>query len=199
MARGRIAWGQLRDNAPRRRSLSRGQGAKATERRHHSQEEHRRWWLQVGQALMVGKRTSNTDHAYYAWIKANGFDDLPRSARKNAIWFASNIGTLGELPEGMASPGTIRQWANKRAVTLSGLVRAGHATGSISSSILRDRGDPLAVEITGLLGDEILDSRADLRRVAALLREAAISMQHSADLLREIAHLIQQPVTGGDT
>lgn len=193
VARGRIAWGQLKDDAPRSRALSRGPGAKATERRERSQKERRRWWLEVGQALMFGKRASATGHAYYAWIKANGFDDMPRSARKNAIWFASAIGTLGELPDGLASPSTIRQWANKQAALSSVFPDAKHANESVASASPDVLCGPLPVEVPASQVQQVRDITVDMRRVASLLLEAAMNLQQGVDLLRQIACAIQHP------
>ncbi len=193
VARGRIAWGQLKDEAPRSRALSRGPGAKARERRERSKNERRQWWLEVGQALMIGKRASATGHAYYAWIKANGFDDMPRSARKDAIWFASNIGVLGELPVGMASPGTIRQWANKQAALSSVFPDAKHASESVSRASPHILGGPLQAKVLAKQLQDAPDITVDMQRVAGLLLEAAMNMQQGVDLLREIACAIQQP------
>nr|WP_147310361.1 hypothetical protein [Cupriavidus taiwanensis] len=198
VALGKTAWVQLKDDAPRSRALSRGRGAKARERREQSQNKRRRWWLAVGQALLVGKRESKTDHAYYAWLKANGFDDMARSARKNAIWFALNAGNLGELPDGMASPGTIRQWANKQAALSSVALGGKPANESVSCASPCVSDAPLLIEVQGTLGQQKSGGNADLQRVADLLLEAAMSMQRSVDLFREIAGVIQQSPPDGE-
>ncbi|WP_231687409.1 hypothetical protein, partial [Ralstonia pseudosolanacearum] len=57
IAQGRIAWARVKEDAPKRRALPRrlGFGIKAHA---ESQYAHRFWWLQIGQALAFGKRTS---------------------------------------------------------------------------------------------------------------------------------------------
>lgn len=163
VACGQDAWEYLQKDAPRRRALSRGPGEKARERREQSQATHRRWWLEIGRALAIGRRTSDTSHAYYAWIKSVGFDGMARNARRDAVWLVANIGALGELPDGLATPSTIRQWANRRRAVASGRAN----------------------------GDRVTDADvAALQQAAALLRESARDARRSAAALDEAARLI---------
>lgn len=129
IARGQDAWEHLKKDAPNRRALSRGPGDKARERREQSQVRHRRWWLEVGEALTVGKHRSVSNQSYSAWIADNGFDDLNYKTRQDAVWLAANIETLGELPDGLATPSTIRQWVNRRRVIA--MRRANSEPGSV--------------------------------------------------------------------
>lgn len=191
VVRGRIAWGRLKEDAPKRRALSRGSGANAKERRERSQNDHRLWWIQVGQALLVGKRMAKTDHGYYAWLRANGFEDVPRSARQDAIWFASNMTSLGELPEGLASPGTIRQWAYKRAKASSVAPSTPNHAG-----VVLHKGPPAEIpqrsEVARSLGQPGAGNLPDMARVADLILEASKHMQRGVELLSEVAQLIRK-------
>lgn len=114
IARGRLAWIHIQEDRSKRRALSRGPSRAAKERREQSQQKHRRWWLDVGTALMVGKRVSRTDRAYSIWIQENGFGKLARKDRSDAIWLVKSFEHLGELPPGLATPSTIRQWTYSR-------------------------------------------------------------------------------------
>lgn len=165
MARGQDAWERLQEDAPRRRALSRGPGENARARREQSQTTHRRWWLDVGEALTVGKYTSVSDRSYSAWIAANGFDDLHYKIRQDAVWLAANIETLGELPDDLASPLTIRQWANRQEAAASRPANSGTVT---------------ADDVTAL------------QTAAELLREAARDARRSAKALDEAVRLISR-------
>lgn len=61
---GRIAWVQLKASA----------------------EEQREWWCAVGEALLVGRRKHPSNQAFGAWLATNGFDDLKRTTRADAMW-----------------------------------------------------------------------------------------------------------------
>lgn len=163
VARGQDAWEQLQEDAPRRRALSRGAGDKARERRERSQDAHRRWWVQVGEALAAGKHKCVSNQSFSAWVTGHGFDEIGFKIRQDAIWLAANMETLGELPDDMASPTVIRRWANKRAAVASGRAN----------------------------GDRITDADvAALQKAAALLRESARDARRSAAALDEAARLI---------
>lgn len=165
VARGQDAWEQLQEDAPRRRALSRGPGDKARERREQSQTMHRRWWLEIGRALAIGRRFSDTDHAYYAWIKSVNFDGMARNARRDAVWLVANIGGLGEIPDGLATPSTIRQWANKRRAAASRPANGGYTATE----------DLIAIQ-----------------KAAALLREAARDARRSMKSADEAARLLHK-------
>lgn len=92
-----------------------------------------------------------------------GFDGMARNARRDAVWLVDNIGALGELPDGLATPSTIRQWANRRRAVASGRAN----------------------------GDRVTDADAAvLQQAAALLRESARDARRSAAALDEAARLI---------
>ncbi|VWB54298.1 hypothetical protein BME24068_02488 [Burkholderia metallica] len=169
VARGQDAWERLQEDAPRRRALSRGPADKAKARREQSQTTHRRWWLDVGEALTVGKYTSVSDWAYSAWIAANGFDNLNYKTRQDAVWLVANIEELGELPDGLATPSTIRQWANRRRAMAS----------------RRTTGKPGSVTGPVTAGDV-----AALEKAVSLLREAAQDARRSAETMDAAARLI---------
>lgn len=190
VARGQIAWEHLKEDAPKRRALSRGPGVKAGELREQSQNKHRRWWREVGEALTAGKRMTKTSHEYYTWLNANGFGDMPRPARGAAIWFAAHIESLGELPDGMASPGTIRQWAYKRAAASSGPTRASTSHTTESGTRVQETLPSMDVGPSAL--KQATGNVADMQQVAGLLLEAAANMQRAVDLTREAAQIVQQ-------
>lgn len=170
VARGQVAWEHLKEDAPTRRALLRGPGVKAKERREQSQNNHRRWWCEVGEALAAGKRMSKTSHEYYAWLNANGFGDMPRPARGAAVWFATHVEALGELPDGLASPGVIRQWANKRAAELN----------SVADESALNSVDARAI------ADLLKDTARDVRRIAQALDEAARSIDKASRAIKRL-------------
>lgn len=163
IASGQNAWERLKEDTPRRRALSRGADDKARERRERSQDAHRRWWVQVGEALAAGKRKCVSNQSFSAWVTDHGFDEIVFKTRQDAIWLAANMETLGELPDDMASPTVIRRWANKRAAVASGRANGDRVT---------------AADV------------AALQQAAALLRESARDARRSAAALDEAARLI---------
>lgn len=189
VARGQDAWEQLQEDAPRRRALSRGPGDKAIERREKSQSEHRRWWREVGEALAAGKRATKTSHEYYAWLKANNLDDIPRPVRASAIWFVANIESLGVLPDGLASPGVIRQWANKQDAASH--AREAHVAESTPTDPSCAHGAvPIAATRSALEQGE--GDIANVPHIASLLLEVAVHLQRGSDLMLEVAYAIQK-------
>lgn len=176
VARGQDAWELLKENAPRRRALSRGRSDRARECREESETEHRRWWLEVGSALLVGKRLNKTDHLYSEWVKAHGFEDMGRKTRQSAIWFAKNRELLGDLPDGMANPATIRQWSNRQK-TMASRREAIAASGGRTEERVSD----------GLLS---ADEVTALRDAVRLLREAADHNRSSLKAIGAAADLI---------
>lgn len=169
IARGQDAWEHLKKDASNRRALSRGPGDKARERREQSQITHRRWWLEVGEALTIGKHRSVSNQSYSAWIADNGFDDLNYKTRQDAVWLVANIETLGELPDGLATPSTIRQWANRRRAIA--MRRASSKPGSVTGPVS-------ATDVTSL------------GKAVALLRNAARDARRSAEAMDAAARLI---------
>jgi hypothetical protein len=169
VARGQDAWERLQEDAPRRRALSRGPGDKARARREQSQATHRRWWLDVGEALAVGRRTSVSNQSFSAWITDNGFDDLNYKTRQGAVWLVANIEALGELPDGLATPSTIRQWENRRRAVA--MRRANSKPDSVTGPVS-------ATDVTSL------------GKAVALLRSAARDARRSAEATDAAAQLI---------
>ena len=47
-------------------------------------------WRRVGEALLVGRKANKSDKLFGQWCKANGFDDISSTARKDALWMAEN-------------------------------------------------------------------------------------------------------------
>ncbi len=168
IAQGRIAWAQIKEDAPKRRALPRrlGFGIKAHA---ESQYAHRFWWLQIGQALAFGKRTSRSNPAYHKWLKENGLDGIPRPARKHALWFAENIKTLGDLPDGLATPGTIRQWAYKRDHPAPVAAPETPPTESAQRDVHQVQETPTPSEDPGVPGQQAIGNIAEMQQVADLL------------------------------
>ncbi len=190
IAQARIAWAQIKEDAPKRRALPRrpGIGIKAHE---ESQYAHRFWWLQIGQALAFGKRTSRSDPAYHKWLKENGLDGIPRPARMDAIWFAKNIQTLGELPDGLATPGTIRQWAYKRDHPDPAPAPETPPTESAQRDLRQVQETTPPSEAPSALGLQVAANLADMQRVADLMLEASMHMLRSMDLIHEITQVLK--------
>lgn len=194
VARGQDAWERLQEDAPRRRTLSRGPGDKAIERHGKSQSEHRRWWCEVGEALAAGKRATKTSHEYYAWLKANDLDDIPRAARASAIWLMANIESLGALPDGIASPGTIRQWAYKRTALAN--VSNTHTVEPGASDSQGDLEVPTPPIGTRNTQEHDTGNSFDMQRAADLLLEASLHMLRSVDLIHEFIRVIRHSTPG---
>lgn len=169
VARGQAAWERLKEDTPKRRALSRGTSDKAIERREQSQTMHRRWWLDVGHALAVGRRLNKIDRIYSHWLRAHGFEDIYRKARPSAIWFAENVEALGDIPDGMAHPTVIRQWATTQK-----------AVSSRRAAVSTTMGDGRHKTIDGPLSAA---DAADLQEAVRLLRQAA---DHSRRSLKAI-------------
>ncbi len=194
VARGQDAWERLQEDAPRRRALSRGPGDNARARREQSQNKHRRWWREVGEALTVGKCATRTDHEYYAWLNANGFGDMPRASRRDAVWFAAHIDSTRILPDGMASPGTSRQWLNKQAAH-SFPRRPVSDTRAPASGALDFASEQTPVEQVGRAtspAKKTSDQAQEIQCIADSLRAIAVLIERGADHLREAALAIER-------
>ncbi len=82
-------------------------------------EETRILWLEIGNALAVGRHQNPSNKLYGAWVKAYGFNDLGETTRKNALWLSSNWDLLGrdgliEIPKEFTHPTNIRAWAREQ-------------------------------------------------------------------------------------
>lgn len=190
VSQARIAWAQIKEDAPKRRALPRrlGFGIKTHA---ESQYAHRFWWLQVGQALAFGKRTTRSDPAYHKWLKENGLDGIPRSARQDAIWFAKNIKTLGDLPDGLATPGTIRQWAYKRDHPKPAPAPETPPIESAQHDLREAMETPQQSEALSALGQQVASNLVDMQRVADLMLEASMHMLRSIDLIHEMTQVLK--------
>jgi hypothetical protein len=123
--------------------------------------------------LLVGKRVSATDHAYHAWIKANKLDVIPRKSRKDALWFASHLKALGDIPDGIASPASIREWARKR------------------NAATRARAPTQTPEDIGLqaAADALGEATTELARCARALRSATQTVEYAERELKDVLRL----------
>jgi hypothetical protein len=54
-------------------------------------------WRRVGEALLVGRKANRSDKLFGQWCKANGFDDMHRNVRGDAMWLADNWSTAQDL------------------------------------------------------------------------------------------------------
>jgi hypothetical protein len=50
----------------------------------------RQLWREVGEALLVGRREHRADRAFAQWVRENGFEDMDRRVRADAMWLAEN-------------------------------------------------------------------------------------------------------------
>jgi acyl-homoserine lactone acylase PvdQ len=66
--RGKRAWTKIKATAPEMRQL----------------------WREVGEALLVGRREHRADRAFAQWVRENGFEDMDRRVRADAMWLAEN-------------------------------------------------------------------------------------------------------------
>ncbi|MDR8784838.1 hypothetical protein FEP82_02792 [Burkholderia multivorans] len=166
VASGQEAWTRLKEDAPRHRAISRAMTEAAYQRRKQSQAARCQWWIQVGEALIAGRHQSRSNQSYSAWLTAHGFDAIPYRLRQDAAWFASNAKTLGELPDGLANPTTIRRWTRSRG----------------SSAARRVDGDA-----KGLVSTDEVDA---LRTAFALLQDAERDARRSMKAVDEAARLL---------
>lgn len=176
-ARGRAAWEILQSATSSQSTLSRGSGLSALARRKKVQTERLRLWRDLGDALAVGKRASRTDRDYHEWLKVNGFEFVQKSARTDALWFAANATTLGEIPVGITSPTTLRSWVQTR----NARQRATAIPSARSMGVTRSEVTPREPTVP-----------VPMSEIADLLREAAASLLRGAELMQDAARLIDQ-------
>lgn len=93
VARGQRAWNRIKATAAEQREL----------------------WREVGEALLVGRRMHKADQKFSQWCKENGFGDMDRRYRADAMWLAevSRSGTPA-WPEGLSDPKRLREWFNEQ-------------------------------------------------------------------------------------
>ncbi|KOE22399.1 hypothetical protein AI46_30215 [Burkholderia multivorans R-20526] len=138
----------------------------AYQRRKQSQAARRQWWIEVGEALIAGRHQSRSSQSYSAWLTAHGFESIPYRLRQDAAWFAANAEMLGELPDGLANPTTIRRWARSRSSSAARRVDGG--TSDLVST----------------------DDVKALKTALTLLRDAARDAQRSINAMDEAARLL---------
>lgn len=93
-------------------------GQRAWHRIKATAAEQRELWREVGEALLVGRRMHKSDKLFGQWIKEQGFDDMPSTTRKDALWLASNWSLLDNgCPVDASHPTRIRQWFNEQQHT----------------------------------------------------------------------------------
>lgn len=94
VARGQRAWGRIKATAAEQREL----------------------WREVGEALLVGRRLHKADQKFSQRCKDNGFGDMHRKARANAMWWAE-VGRDVTPPVDLTHPTNIREWFNEQKTT----------------------------------------------------------------------------------
>jgi hypothetical protein len=62
----------------------------------------REHWRLIGEALLEGRRQHATNRAFIDWCRAEGFLDLPHTARSDAVWLAENWDGLHEALDNSA-------------------------------------------------------------------------------------------------
>ncbi|MFM0347670.1 hypothetical protein [Paraburkholderia sp. RL17-347-BIC-D] len=93
VTRGQRAWGRIKATAAEQRQL----------------------WKEVGEALMVGRSEHPTDNNKFGeWCAANGFGDVERHDRADAMWLAENWWGLGDCPPTLSHPHAVRRWMRKQ-------------------------------------------------------------------------------------
>ena len=89
--RGQAAWRKLKETAAEQREL----------------------WRQVGEALLVGRRMYKSDKLFGKWVRENGFGDMDRATRADAMWLAENFSSVPPRYSNESHPKNIRQRYNE--------------------------------------------------------------------------------------
>lgn len=97
IARGQTAWSRLKATAAEQREL----------------------WRQVGEALLVGRRLNPSNQGFSRWCQENGFDDLKKDTRADAMWLAENWSALSGHPITESHPNNIRKWHREQQTQAS--------------------------------------------------------------------------------
>ncbi len=71
-------------------------------------EEQRILWLEIGNALAIGRHENTSDKNFGQWCKAHGFGDMGRRVRADALWFSANISTVHGVDTSITHPTHIR-------------------------------------------------------------------------------------------
>jgi hypothetical protein len=97
IARGQQAWGKLKATAAEQRKL----------------------WREVGEALLVGRKQNPSNQGFCTWLKDNGFNDIKRDTRADAMWLAEKWSVIGSPDNDITHPENIRKWFNENQQTSS--------------------------------------------------------------------------------
>lgn len=90
-------------------------GQRAWHRIKATAAEQRELWREVGEALLVGRRMHKADQKFSQWCKENGFGDMDRRVRADAMWWAEVSGNqTPEWPSAISNPGELRRWFNEQ-------------------------------------------------------------------------------------
>ena len=94
--------------------IAKGQRAWTEEKA--SAAESRTRWLEIGNALQVGRSLHRADRAFAEWVREKGFDDMPRGVRADAMWLSQQgLEVYTALTPDTAHPTHIRQWHREQA------------------------------------------------------------------------------------
>lgn len=96
VARGQRAWNRIKATAAEQREL----------------------WREVGEALLVGRKQNPSNQGFSKWCKENGFEDLDRHDRADAMWLAEHWALCdGHTTADLSHPSRIRRWFNEQQQT----------------------------------------------------------------------------------
>lgn len=70
----------------------------------------------MGDALNYGRALHKSDKLFGQRVRDNGFEDIPKQTRADAMWFASL--QADRLPVDLAHPTSIHKWHRDHADTL---------------------------------------------------------------------------------
>lgn len=76
-------------------------------------EEQRVLWLEIGNALAIGKFQNPSNQGFSKWCQAYGFGDMAAPVRSDAMWFSS-YNDCKTAPVSMSHPTNIRAWAREQ-------------------------------------------------------------------------------------
>lgn len=78
--------------------------------------EQRELWRDVGEALLVGRKQNPSNKEFSKWCKENGFGDMDRRDRADAMWLTEHWSLLsnGTTTPGLSHPHRIRVWFNEQ-------------------------------------------------------------------------------------
>lgn len=78
-----------------------------------SAADQRQAWCEVGEALAYGRAMHPKDNNKFGlWLTENGFEDIKRDTRADAMWLAQNWGVIGDSDNEQSHPTWIRKSFN---------------------------------------------------------------------------------------